>query len=100
MWTPRFGCFTERIYVVWHSLRKVALEAYIKKQCECENLDLVVTQSEFLINPTWPYLYLGASPDGGVYDPSDADKPFGIVIFLYLGFERLNYDNNTLQQCA
>ena len=56
---------------------KVALEAYIKKQHKCGHPDLVVSQSGFLINPSWPSL--GASPDGAVYDPSNADKPFGFV---------------------
>ena len=29
------------------------------------------------VNPLWPYL--GASPDGKVYDPSEPESPFGLL---------------------
>ena len=61
---------------------KVALEAYIKKQHELGHPDLVVAESGFLINQTCPCL--GTSPDGAVYDPSNADAPFGFVEMLKL----------------
>ena len=56
---------------------KVALELYIKKQHEHGHPDLLVSQCGFIINPM--YSYLGASPDGAVYDPSNGDKPFGFL---------------------
>ena len=37
----------------------------------------MVSPSGFLINPL--YSFLGASPDGAVYDPSNADEPFGFM---------------------
>ena len=39
--------------------------------------DLVVTSSGVIINPLW--CYLGASPDGAVYDPANSNEPFGFL---------------------
>ena len=36
-----------------------------------------MSASGFLINPA--YSFLGASPDGAVYDPSSVQQPFGFV---------------------
>ena len=38
---------------------------------------LSVSPSGFLINTTYPFL--GASPDGGVYDPSNTQQSFGFL---------------------
>ena len=54
-----------------------ALELYIKKQHEHGHPDLLVSQCGFIINPM--YSYLGALPDGAVYDPSNGDKAFGFL---------------------
>jgi len=38
---------------------------------------LLVSPSGFIINAT--YSFLGTSPDGCVYDPSDKQQPFGFL---------------------
>ena len=55
---------------------KVALEAYIAFQQQ-NGPDLLVSPSGFIINPK--YCFLGAYPDGAVYDPSNTNEPFGFV---------------------
>ena len=53
-----------------------AIMQYIDFQHAHGHFNLMVTQSGFLINKKFPFL--GASPDGAVYDPS-SDQPFGFV---------------------
>ena len=54
-----------------------ALQAYQDKQRENGHPELVVCKSGFIINPLYPFL--GASPDGAVYDPSSSDEPYGFL---------------------
>ena len=56
---------------------KIALKAYVAFQQQNGHPDLLVSPSGFIINPK--YSYLGASPDGAVYDPSSTNEPFGFV---------------------
>ena len=56
---------------------KVAIEQYTQYQQANGHSELLVTESGFIINPSFPFL--GASPDGAVYDPSNQDHPFGFV---------------------
>jgi len=46
---------------------KLAIDAYVDYQQHNGHPDILVTQSEFIVNPFYPFL--GASPDGTVYDP-------------------------------
>ena len=54
-----------------------AIEQYTKYQQANGHPALLVTKSGFLVNPSVPFL--GASPDGAVYDPSNSDQPFGFL---------------------
>ena len=54
---------------------KVAIELYTQYQQANGHSELLVTESGFVINPSLSFL--GASPDGAVYDPSNEDHPFG-----------------------
>ena len=56
---------------------KAALEAYIAFQQQNGHPDLLVSPSGFIINPK--YCFLGASPDGAVYDPSSINEPLGLL---------------------
>ena len=55
----------------------IAVQKYISHQKENGHPDLLVSPSGFIINPA--YSFLGASPDGCVYDPSDTQHPFGFL---------------------
>jgi len=55
----------------------LALAKYAEHQKARRHQEFLVTKSGFLINPSWPFL--GASPDGAVYDPSDHDHPYGFL---------------------
>ncbi len=55
---------------------KHALE-YIKYQHSLGKTDLVVAPSGVIVNPS--YSFLGASPDGAVYDPSNVNEPYGFL---------------------
>ena len=55
----------------------VALQQYITHQHAHGHLDLTVAECGFYVCQTHPYL--GASPDGAVYDPSCTSSPFGFV---------------------
>ena len=54
-----------------------AIEAYRKYQIDTGHHELIVCPVGFLVCPTHPFL--GASPDGGVYDPSSTPYPYGFV---------------------
>ena len=58
-------------------LKPVATEQYTQYQQANGHPELLVIKSGFIINPSFPFL--GASPDGAVYDPSNQDQPFGFV---------------------
>ena len=55
----------------------LAVQKYILHQKENGHPELLVSPSDFIINPA--YSFLGASPDGCVYDPSDTQHPFGFL---------------------
>ena len=55
----------------------LAIAKYTKYQHDHGHDSLVVTPSGFLISRTHPFL--GASPDGLVYDPSNRRHPFGFL---------------------
>ena len=54
-----------------------AIEQYITHQRALGHADLTVAPCGFFISQSHPYL--GASPDGAVYDPTNVDKPFGFL---------------------
>lgn len=54
-----------------------AVNAYLTKQQGNGHLGVVYAPSGFVINPKWPFL--GASPDGVVYDPTDQTQPYGFL---------------------
>ena len=56
---------------------QLALEKYLLHQNTHGHPDLTVSASGFIIDTTDPFL--GASPDGAVYDPVDLQKPFGFL---------------------
>ena len=55
----------------------IAITEYVKYQHSHGHPSLTVTPVGFHISLSHPYL--GASPDGAVYDPSTASEPFGFV---------------------
>lgn len=50
---------------------------YIAYQRTNGHGDITVSPSGFYIHPDYPYL--GATPDGAVYDPSNLQQPFGFL---------------------
>ena len=56
---------------------KCAIKEYISYQHSIGHKDLFVTPSGVIINPH--FSFLGASPDGAVYDPSNLQEPFGFL---------------------
>ena len=52
-----------------------ALEAYVKHQHRTGHSELTVCSVGFHVSISHPFL--GATPDGGVYDPFDASEPYG-----------------------
>jgi len=54
----------------------IALQAYIEHQHRNGHSELAVFKVGFLVSETTPFL--GASPDGGVYD-SSSEQPYGFV---------------------
>ena len=54
-----------------------ALQAYQAKQRENGHPKLIACKFGFIINPLYPFL--GASPDGAVYDPLSPDEPYGFL---------------------
>ena len=56
---------------------QVAIKEYTAYQHDHGHPNLFVTQSGFYIHPSYPYL--GASPDGSLYDPSEIQQPFGFL---------------------
>ena len=53
----------------------LAVQKYNSQQKENDHPDLLVSPSRFIINPA--YSFLGASPDGCIYEPSNTQHPFG-----------------------
>ena len=56
---------------------KVAIERYTQYQQANGHSELLVTESGFILNPSFPFL--GASPNGAVYDSSNEDQNFEFV---------------------
>ena len=56
---------------------QVASKNYITYQQSHGHPELAASASGFIINPAYPFL--GASPNGAVYDPSNSQQPFGFV---------------------
>ncbi len=54
-----------------------AIQRYIRHQEDHGHQNLIVAPCGFYISQSHPYL--GASPDGAVYDPSNLNEPFGFV---------------------
>ena len=69
--------FTSHVTEWGISNESSALQAYQAKQRENGHPELVVCKSGFIINPLYPFL--GASPDGAVYDPLSPDEPYGFL---------------------
>ena len=55
----------------------IAVDQYIAHQRSCGHTDLTVAPCGFYISKSYPYL--GATPDGAVYDPSSLNEPFGFL---------------------
>ena len=56
---------------------ELALARYTEHQKASRHPEFLVTKSGFLINPACSFL--GASPDGAVYDPSHHHNPYGFL---------------------
>ena len=59
------------------AMEPVAVKAYISYQESHGHSNITVTPCGFHISSTSPFL--GASPDGAIYDPSTAAQPFGFL---------------------
>ena len=55
----------------------LAIQSYTTYKQQQGHHDLTVGPCGFLINEN--YLFLGATPDGVVYDPSNTEQPFGYI---------------------
>ena len=53
----------------------IAIRAYLAHQHQQMKSGVTVQSTGFIISQTYPYL--GASPDGSVYDPHDVSHPYG-----------------------
>ena len=56
---------------------QVAIREYTAHQHSHGHPNLFLSPSGFYVHPYYPYL--GASPDGAVYDPSSSQQPFGFL---------------------
>ncbi len=56
---------------------KCAITEYITYRHSQRDKDIVVTLSGVIVNPSWRFI--GASPDGAVYDPSNLQYPYGFL---------------------
>ena len=71
-----------------------ATEAYISQQHQAGNVELTVEPCGFFISESHPFL--GATPDGSVYDPSNLEQPYG---FLEIKFPYTQRDRTPLEAC-
>ena len=55
----------------------IAAAQYVTHQHQHGHIDLTVSPSGFIISSS--HHFLGASPDGAVYDPSNKEQPFGFL---------------------
>lgn len=58
-------------------MEECAIKEYVSYQHDHGHQHLMVTPSGVVINPIYPFL--GASPDGAVYDPSNPNEPYGFL---------------------
>ena len=56
---------------------QAAVKEYTTYMCSHDHPELVVSPSGFVINTA--HSFIGASPDGAVYDPSNVQQPFGFL---------------------
>lgn len=54
-----------------------ATREYVTHQRNHGHSEIIVTASGVIINPLWSFL--GASPDGAIYDPLNLQEPFGFL---------------------
>ena len=54
-----------------------AVKEYISHQHSNDHTDLIVTASGVIVNKS--HCFLGASPDGAVYDPHNSEEPYGFL---------------------
>ena len=74
---------------------KIAIEAYQGYQHSNGHAGLTVCPVGFYISSTHPFL--GASPDGGIYDPTDPMNPYG---YLEIKCPYVHRDKTPLQACS
>ena len=55
----------------------LAIQAYLSYQCQQGNDSITVGPSGILVSETHPFL--GATPDGTIYDPLNFNQPFGFL---------------------
>ena len=55
----------------------VAIQKYVEMQLACGHDGLSAFPSGFIISESYPFL--GATPDGSVYDPSCREQPYGLL---------------------
>ena len=72
-----------------------AIEAYKKHQHEQEKTELIVGPCGFLVCEH--YQFLGATPDGTVYDPTNVQQPFG---FLEIKCPYCYRDSTPVEACS
>ena len=58
-------------------MEPIAISKYVEYQKSNGHPDLTVCASGFIVSTSHPFL--GASPDGAVYDPSNSLQPFGFL---------------------
>ena len=58
-------------------MEPIAISKYVEYQQSNGHPDLTVCASGFIVSTQHPFL--GASPDGAVYDPSNSLQPFGFL---------------------
>lgn len=62
---------------IWDREGSDCIKEYVKYQHRRGHPDLTVSPLGFLVNPS--HSFLGASPDGAVFDPSNPSEPFGFL---------------------
>ena len=73
----------------------VAIQKYIDHQHSCGANELTVGPCGFIVCEQYPFL--GATPDGTVYDPTDPEHPFG---FLEVKCPYSHKDRTPAEACA
>lgn len=73
----------------------IAIQSYVSYQHDVGHQELIVSPIGFLVSPTHPFL--GASSDGGVYDPSSHPHPYG---FLEIKCPFKHRDHTPVEACS